>query len=80
MALGSLLLAPSPLLACATCFGKSDSPLAKGMNMGILSLLGFITAVLLAVAGFFVFLARKSAAVSVRPSSDTPLVTALQHD
>jgi hypothetical protein len=26
-------------LACATCYGASDSPLAQGMNWGILTLL-----------------------------------------
>jgi hypothetical protein len=48
-------------LACAACYGKSDSPLAQGMNMGIVSLLGVIGVVLVGVAGFFVFLARQSA-------------------
>ncbi len=53
--------APQNVLACAACFGKSDSPLAQGMNMGIFSLLGVVGVVLASVAGFFVFLARKSA-------------------
>jgi hypothetical protein len=48
-------------LACATCFGKSDSPLAAGMNMGILTLLGFILSLLAVIAGFFVYLARRAA-------------------
>lgn len=46
--------------ACTVCFGKSDSDLAKGMNMGIFALLLVITSVLCGVAGFFVFLARRS--------------------
>ena len=54
-----LALIGSPgALACATCFGRSESPLAEGMNMGILVLLGFILTVLAAFATFFVFLAR----------------------
>jgi hypothetical protein len=61
LALAAWALNPSPALACATCFGKSDSPLAQGMNMGILALLGVITTVLCGVAGFFVFLGRQSA-------------------
>jgi hypothetical protein len=59
----ALVLAPDVVLACAVCFGKSDAPMARGMNMGIFTLLGVITAVLLGVASFFVFLARRSARV-----------------
>ncbi|MHC1769785.1 MAG: hypothetical protein AB9869_36810 [Verrucomicrobiia bacterium] len=58
---GALALAPEAVLGCSVCFGKSDSAMARGMNMGIFSLLGVITTVLLGVASFFVFLARRSA-------------------
>jgi hypothetical protein len=51
-----------PAAACSACFGKSDSSMAVGMNWGIFSLLGVIVSVLGSVAGFFVYLARKSAA------------------
>jgi hypothetical protein len=53
--------------ACSVCFGKSDSALAKGMNMGIFTLLICIGAVLAALSGFFVFLAVRS---SKHPHSD----------
>ena len=56
-----LTLYPHGVFACAACFGKSDSPMAQGMNMGIFSLLAVVGVVLSAVAGFFIFLARKSA-------------------
>ncbi len=47
--------------ACAACFGQqSDSPMAVGMNWGIMSLLVIILAVLGGVAGFFVFIVRRS--------------------
>jgi hypothetical protein len=59
-----LLVQPAPLLACAACYGASDSPMAKGMNWGIFSLLGVVVCVLSTFATFFVFLAKKSAAVS----------------
>ena len=52
---------PRCALACAACYGQSDSSLAQGMNWGILSLLGVIVSVLGGVAAFFVFLARRSA-------------------
>ena len=47
--------------ACATCYGASDSPLAQGMNWGILTLLGFIGAVLFGIVAFFVHVVRNEA-------------------
>lgn len=58
------LTAPQNLLACATCYGASDSPLAKGMNMGIMVLLGFIFSVLLGVTVFFIYIIRRANALS----------------
>jgi hypothetical protein len=58
---------PQAALACAACFGKSDSALAQGMNMGILALLGVIGTVLMSVAGFFIYLARRSAQTAAPP-------------
>ncbi|MGH7975291.1 MAG: hypothetical protein ACREDS_13340 [Limisphaerales bacterium] len=54
--------APSPLFACAACYGRSDSPLAHGMNWGIFTLMGFIVTVLVSIAAFFVYVVRKEAA------------------
>jgi hypothetical protein len=51
-------LAPSPLFACAACYGKSDSPLASGMNWGIFTLLGVILTVLTCITLFFVHVIR----------------------
>ncbi|MCX8156745.1 MAG: hypothetical protein N3J91_09910 [Verrucomicrobiae bacterium] len=48
--------------ACATCFGKSDSKLAEGLNMGIFALLGLVLLVLGWLAGFFIYLSRRAAA------------------
>lgn len=56
-------LSQPSMQACTACFGKSDSNLAKGMNMGIFALLLVITAVLCGVAGFFVFLAKRSSEI-----------------
>lgn len=65
----TLALVASPtVLGCAVCFGRSDSPLAEGMNMGILSLLGVIVGVLGAFTAFFVFLGRRAAGVRDLPS------------
>ena len=49
---------PSPLFACAACYGKSDSPLASGMNWGIFTLLGVILTVLTCITLFFVHVIR----------------------
>jgi hypothetical protein len=51
-------LAPSPLFACAACYGRSDSPLASGMNWGIFTLLGVVLTVLTCIALFFVHVIR----------------------
>jgi hypothetical protein len=56
----ALLAAPRVVLACPVCFGQSDSPLAKGVNMGVLFMLGTITAVLIGFAGFMIYLARRA--------------------
>jgi len=66
------LRAPSAL-ACAACFGKSDSPLAEGMNWGIFALLGFIGVVLSGFAGVGIYFAKRSAAIAAAtPADPTP--------
>jgi hypothetical protein len=74
--IGLLLLAqPGSLWACAACYGASDSPMARGMNWGIFSLLAVVLCVLSTFATFFVFLAKKAAAtaaeVPAEPSDKT---------
>ncbi len=56
-----LVAGAEPAHACAACFGASDSAMARGMNAGILSLLGVVGFVLVGVAAFFVFLVVRSA-------------------
>jgi hypothetical protein len=57
--------------ACAACFGKSDSPLAQGMNWGIFSLLGVVVTVLggIACCGFFLVRRAAAYAASISPST-----------
>src|SRR5579862_3657970 len=59
----AILLLPRSGWACAACYGASDSPMAAGMNWGILALLGMIVTVLGGIASCFFVLARRSAAV-----------------
>jgi predicted lipid-binding transport protein (Tim44 family) len=49
----------SPALACPSCFGAADGPLASGLNAGIAVLLG-VTGVVLAgfAAGIVAFVRR----------------------
>jgi len=47
-------------LACATCYGESDSPMAEGMNAGIIFLLIVIGGTLASIVAFFVFIMRRS--------------------
>ena len=54
----------SSVIACATCYGASDSPLAQGMNWGIATLLGVIGVVLSGVVAFFVHIGVRSAKVN----------------
>jgi hypothetical protein len=56
------LASPTGALACAACFGKSDSNMAKSVNAAIFSLLGVIVTVLIGAASFFVFLSRRASA------------------
>ena len=46
---------------CTACFGQSDSPLATGMNFGILTLLIVVVCVLSTLGAFFIYLARRAA-------------------
>ncbi|HEU0011948.1 MAG TPA: hypothetical protein VFT34_19195 [Verrucomicrobiae bacterium] len=58
---GLAVLLPASAAACASCFGQSDSPMAKGMNAGIFALLLVITSVLLVIAIFFAYILRRAA-------------------
>ena len=57
--LGFILLI-NILFPCAVCYGDPESPMAKGMNMGVLTLVAFICFVLCMVAISIVMLSIKS--------------------
>jgi hypothetical protein len=67
-----VLLSETPALACAACFGKSDSTMARSLNASIFTLMGFIGTVLVGAASFFVFLAKKAAAAARAEQTKTP--------
>ncbi|MCW5551380.1 MAG: hypothetical protein KIS67_04355 [Verrucomicrobiae bacterium] len=57
------LLWPGSLAACTICYGDPESPLSRGLTLGISVLLGMVGMVLAGVVAFFVYLARKAASV-----------------
>jgi hypothetical protein len=59
-----LLGLPAGVEACSTCFGVSNSDLARGMNMGIFALLGVLAFFLSTLVAFFVFIGVRSSRVS----------------
>lgn len=63
-------LLPSAAEACAVCFGKTDSPLGKGLHWGVFALLAFIFAMLAAFGTFAVYLARRGAAMHREQSAE----------
>jgi heme/copper-type cytochrome/quinol oxidase subunit 2 len=68
----AVLVIPSPLFACAACYGKSDSPLAIGMNWGIFTLMGVIVTVLATIASFFIYIIRKESALANNAAAKIP--------
>ncbi|HEY3863598.1 MAG TPA: hypothetical protein VGO59_17110 [Verrucomicrobiae bacterium] len=72
-ALGAfILLGGTSAHACAACFGKSDSTMARSLNASIFTLMGVIGVVLAGAASFFVFLARRASAASRDESQKNP--------
>ena len=65
-------MAPSAS-ACAVCFGRTDSPLGKGLHWGVLALLAFVFAMLAAFGAFAVYLARRSAAAEFENEVETEI-------
>jgi hypothetical protein len=74
----TLMLLPGAVHACSVCFGKSDSDLAKGFNWGVFTLLGVVGFVLSGFVAFFIYLAKRSAAMS-RHESGTSLPETTQN-
>jgi len=74
MAAAALVFHAESVFACAACYGgKTDSPLAAGMNWGIFSLMAVVVCVLGGIATFFVFLAKKAAMTATpAPQGEMP--------
>jgi hypothetical protein len=70
LAFAPAFFAPAQLFACAACYGRSDSPLASGINWGIFTLFCVIATVLASIATFFVFIIRKEAALAAKAAAE----------
>jgi magnesium-transporting ATPase (P-type) len=70
LALALAAVAPPQLFACAACYGRSDSPLASGINWGIFTLFCVIASVLGSIATFFIFIIRKEAALAAKAAAE----------
>ena len=55
-----LVSIPANLNACATCYGDPNSSAGKGMDMAIITLLGVIAPVLMAIAIGIISIGLKS--------------------
>lgn len=65
----AVLGAIQPAMACPVCWGASDSPMAQGMNNGILFLLAVIGAVQVGFVALFVSFHRRGKDIQERTES-----------
>jgi hypothetical protein len=50
-----------PVMACSVCYGDPNSPMTKGVEAGVLVLLGVVGTVLLLLASLLLFWMRRAA-------------------
>ena len=55
-----VMAAPRVLLACAACYGAPEAPQTKGMNLGIVTMLGVTGVVLGGFGGMIFCFARRA--------------------
>ncbi|MEK7262884.1 MAG: hypothetical protein AAB071_00050 [Bacteroidota bacterium] len=54
-----ILLFPSALFACPSCYGSSSGPMIDGMNAAIATMLGITGSMLCCVTIFFVMMRKR---------------------
>ena len=62
--LAAAVFAMIAAVRASACFGKNDSPMAKGLNAGIFVLLAVVAAFWVIFGSFFVFIARRAKRVN----------------
>ena len=55
-----LSLIPGALFPCAVCYGNPEAPMSHGMNMGVITLLGFIIFILLTIAASIIIISMRT--------------------
>jgi len=60
----AIMLSAKPALACAACYGASDSAMARGMNWGIFTLLVIVGTVLCGIAGVGILIVKRAANIA----------------
>ncbi len=69
-AVAGWMVAARPAAACSVCFGDPDSPMSRGVVMGVMVLVGIIGFVLLGVAGTIAFWIHRSRRLAGLTPSD----------
>ncbi|MDA1273031.1 MAG: hypothetical protein O2960_03115 [Verrucomicrobia bacterium] len=69
LSIGVIGLLPASGFACSVCFGDQASALGQGAKWGVLAMIAVVACVLSGISAFFVFLGKRSAAVSEAESS-----------
>ena len=59
LALMAIFLSAEPAGACAVCYGAADSAMTKGVNNGIMALLGVIAAVQIGFVALFISIRQR---------------------
>jgi preprotein translocase subunit SecY len=67
------LLTAEAAQACTACFGKTNEPLARGMNAGIYVMLVFVVGFWILFGSFFVFIARRARRVNPENPDSNPI-------
>ncbi len=68
-ALAAVMAMAEPAAACPVCFGASDSPMAQGLNNGVLFLLAIVGMVQLGFVALFVSVRRRAKDYEARKDS-----------
>mgnify|MGYP001322435553 CR=1 FL=1 len=55
-----IVIMPGLLFPCAVCYGNPESPMSHGMNMGVLTLMGFIFFVLAIIISSIIFISIRT--------------------
>ncbi len=74
--LAATLAAVPEAHACPVCFGENDSPMAKGVNNGILAMLGVVVTVQIGFVALFVSFRRHGQRLEEKLDKDPEIIGA----